>query len=228
MRSTHTLSASYMYSSTTLDPENVLASGRVFLEDSPGIGCRAWALGLGLGAPCRSTSTRSLCFSLSATRASCHWPRQASCQFFGSGTGLPRILALRFLKRKAHARRGRAARGNNSRVMPSGTHRRGSGRNPRVSLVPFKWLPNAAALHSEGNSSGVKREVSKGALQPNYKDGDEQKKNKKPSCNLMCHSNAMAGIWFGLPRPPFQISDKDILQQHSFSMFCALCVVRQY
>lgn len=43
MRSTHTLSASYMYSSTTLDPENVLASGRVFLEDSPGIGCRAWA-----------------------------------------------------------------------------------------------------------------------------------------------------------------------------------------
>lgn len=208
MRSTHTLSASYMYSSTTLDPENVLASGRVFLEDSPGIGCRAWALGLGLGAPCRSTSTRSLCFSLSATRASCHWPRQASCQFFGSGTGLPRILALRFLKRKAHARRGRAARGNNSRVMPSGTHRRGSGRNPRVSLVPFKWLPNAAALHSEGNSSGVKREVSKGALQPNYKDGDEQKKTKNRAVTLCIIPMQWQEFGLGCPALPSKYQTK--------------------
>lgn len=204
-----------MYSSTTLDPENVLASGRVFLEDSPGIGCRAWERRVGPQALAR-------CFSLSAPRASCHWRRQASCQFLAAAQASHRILALRFLKRKkAHARRGRAARGNNSRVMPSGTPE-GSGRNPRVSLVPFKWLPNAAALHSEGDLSGVKREVSKGALQPNYKDEDE-----KPSCNLMYHSNAMAGIWLGLPRPRFKISDKEILQQHSFTMSCAF-PVRQY
>lgn len=87
--------------------------------------------------------------------------------------------------------------------------------------MPFKWLPNAAALYSEGNLSGVKRDVSKGALQPNYKDEGE-----KPSSNLLCYSDAMAGIWFGLPRPPFKISDKEMLQQqqqHSFIiMFCAL------
>lgn len=209
MRSIHSLSASYMYSSTTPDPENVLASGRVFLEDSPGTGC------LGLGAPCRSTSTRSLFFFICYSSELSLAP-SSQLSVFGSGTGLPRILALRFLKREAHARRGRAARGNNSEWCRV-AHRRGSGRNPRASLVPFKWLPNAAALHSEGNLSGVKREVSNGALQPNYKDEDE-----KPSCNLMYHSNAMAGICFGLPRPPFKISDKEILQQHSFSMFCTL------
>lgn len=133
MRSTHTLSASYMYSSTTLDPENVLASGRVFLEDSPGIGCRAWAWAWAWERERRvgpQALARCVFLYLLLERAVIG-PVKPAVSFFGSGTGLPRILALRFLKEEgSRTQRPCSSGGNNSRAMPSGTHRRGEREKP--------------------------------------------------------------------------------------------------